>query len=99
MTMNSILLNNSLLLVYLGLPVLIQLWIRHSYCYICYLLDFLLQCKSDSYGEEELATDSSEEGDSSEYDSEDGFTGNYFDDSDSDMYPSSPVPNSGGNLI
>lgn len=47
----------------------------------------------DSYGED-VGTDSSDEGDSSEYDSEDGFNG-IFDDSDTDMYPSSPVPNSG----
>lgn len=62
---------------------------------MCYLLDLLLHCKSDSLGED-VGTGTEE---SSEYDSEDGYDDHFFDDSDNDMYPSSPVPNSGGILI
>ncbi|XP_045814544.1 peptidyl-prolyl cis-trans isomerase FKBP53 [Trifolium pratense] len=45
----------------------------------------------DSLGED-VGTDSEE---SSEYDSENGYDDHFFDDSDMEMYPSSPVPNSG----
>lgn len=45
----------------------------------------------DSLGED-VGTGTEE---SSEYDSEDGYDDHFFDDSDNDMYPSSPVPNSG----
>ncbi|KAJ1391258.1 Nucleoplasmin core domain superfamily [Sesbania bispinosa] len=48
--------------------------------------------ESDSLGEDVVGTDSEE---SSEYDSEDGYADDFIDDSDIDLYPSSPVPNSG----
>lgn len=47
--------------------------------------------ESDSYGEDISGTESDY---SSNYDSEEGFGGEFSDD-DVDMYPSSPVPNSG----
>ncbi|KAL5167939.1 Peptidyl-prolyl cis-trans isomerase FKBP53 [Glycine soja] len=46
----------------------------------------------DSWGEDIEGTESEE---SSEYDSEDGYADDFIVDSDTDMYPSSPVPNSG----
>ncbi|XP_027361694.1 peptidyl-prolyl cis-trans isomerase FKBP53 [Abrus precatorius] len=46
----------------------------------------------DSLGEDIEGTESEE---SSEFDSEDEFADDFIDDSDIDMYPSSPVPNSG----
>lgn len=68
---------------------------RHSDSCACYFPD-LLQCESDSLGEDIMGTETEE---SSEYDSEDGYADGFIDDSDIDMYPSSPVPNSGGILI
>jgi FK506-binding nuclear protein len=62
---------------------------------MCYLIELLLQCKSDSLGED-VGTDSEE---SSEYDSENGYDDHFFDDSDMEMYTSSPVRNSGGIVI
>ncbi|TKY71070.1 Peptidyl-prolyl cis-trans isomerase FKBP53 [Spatholobus suberectus] len=46
----------------------------------------------DSWGEDIEGTETEE---SSEYDSEDEYADDFIDDSDVDMYPSSPVPNSG----
>ncbi|KAL5182061.1 Peptidyl-prolyl cis-trans isomerase FKBP53 [Glycine soja] len=46
----------------------------------------------DSWGEDIEGTESEE---SSEYDSEDGYADDFIVDSDTDMYPSSPIPNSG----
>jgi FK506-binding nuclear protein len=43
-----------------------------------------------------VGTDSEE---SSEYDSENGYDDHFFDDSDMEMYTSSPVRNSGGIVI
>lgn len=37
--------------------------------------------------------------DSSEFDSEDDYDEDFIDDSDLDMYPHSPIPNSGGILM
>jgi FK506-binding nuclear protein len=70
-----------------------------------YRTDFLLQYESDSCGEDVVGTeseDSSEyDSEDDEYDSEDEHAGYFIDDSDSDyvMYPSPPVPNSGGKFI
>ncbi|KHN34156.1 Peptidyl-prolyl cis-trans isomerase FKBP53 [Glycine soja] len=60
--------------------------------HVTQLLDFLLHCESDSWGEDIEGTESEE---SSEYDSEDGYADDFIVDSDTDMYPSSPIPNSG----
>lgn len=59
-----------------------------------FLPHFLLQCESDSFGEDIEGTETEE---SSEYDTEDEYADDFIDDSDIDMYPSS-TPNSGGIL-
>ncbi|KAJ7975569.1 Peptidylprolyl isomerase [Quillaja saponaria] len=48
--------------------------------------------ESDSFGEDIAETETDE---SSEYDTEDEYADGFIDDSDLEMYPSSPVPNSG----
>ncbi|KAE8678314.1 FK506-binding protein 4 [Hibiscus syriacus] len=49
--------------------------------------------ESDSYGEDIAETESEDE--SSDYDSDDKYGGDFIDDDDLEFYPPSPVPNSG----
>lgn len=66
-----------------------------SVWFVCH---FLTTMQSDSFGEDIAETDTE---DSSEYDTGDEYDDEFIDDDDDEypeMYPTSPVPKSGGNL-